>query len=136
MASNGSTIYVYLDNQLYGTFDVTDHASGTTSFAYTLSTDSNLAIGDHTIYLIAADANGKLSRRSRTITFNKSSATSIIPSETMIYTVQSGDSLWSIAQSYYGVGKYYQRLINNNKINYPSLIDNPGIIRPGWRLRL
>ncbi|MFH1598187.1 MAG: fibronectin type III domain-containing protein [Patescibacteria group bacterium] len=136
LAHNGSTILVYLDDSLYGSFEVTDHPSGTAYFSYTLSTNSDLASGNHSIYLVATDAVGRSSLPSRTISFNKPSTTSVTATDSLVYTVQARDSLWNIAQSYYGDGKLYQRLIDNNKEQYPALLNNPGVIQAGWRLLL
>jgi LysM repeat protein len=50
------------------------------------------------------------------------------------YTVQSGDSLYAIALRFYGQGSLWVRLVELNKINFPSLITSPGVIIAGWVL--
>lgn len=135
LAINGSTIYVYLDNQLHGTFEVADHASGTASFAYDISTNGDLTTGQHSIYLVACQ-NGSSSLPSRTISFTKPTTATVDLVDNFVYTVQANDSLWSIAQRYYGDGKRYTELIAKNKINYPSLADNPGVIKSSWVLAI
>jgi len=52
--------------------------------------------------------------------------------ETEFYTVKSGDSLWKIAQKFYGNGNKYQRIFEANK----EVIKNPDLIYPGQTLRL
>lgn len=53
------------------------------------------------------------------------------PAPTRIYTVTSGDSLWKIAQRFYGSGARWPELYAANK----SVIGgNPNLIRPGQRL--
>jgi phage protein D len=47
------------------------------------------------------------------------------------YTVQSGDSLWKIAKSFYGNGAMYTKIYEANRETIGS---NPGIIYPGQKL--
>ena len=47
------------------------------------------------------------------------------------YTVQAGDSLFSIAQQAYGDGNLWQVIFN---ANHDTTIANPDQIMPGWRL--
>lgn len=46
------------------------------------------------------------------------------------YTVKSGESLWDIARQFYGSGSDSKKIIAANS----SLIQNPCMITPGWRL--
>lgn len=57
----------------------------------------------------------------------------IVPGYTtyLEYEVQSGDSLWGIAQAHYGNGNLYHRLVSAN----PS-ITNPNQIHPGDLVRI
>jgi len=48
------------------------------------------------------------------------------------YTVQSGDTLWSIAQAAYGNGSKYQEIFEANK----DLLGHPDRIIPGQKLLL
>ena len=50
-----------------------------------------------------------------------------------IHKVVKGDSLWAIAQKYYGKGSLYPKIKEANKIKYPSLAKN-NIIYPNWEL--
>ena len=50
-----------------------------------------------------------------------------------IHKVVKGDSLWAIAQKYYGNGGLYPKIKEANKTKYPSLAKN-NIIYPNWEL--
>ena len=52
------------------------------------------------------------------------------------YRIISGNSSWKIAKRFYGEGSQYTKIIEANKETYPSLIDNPGGIQPGWVLSI
>ena len=49
------------------------------------------------------------------------------------HKVVKGDSLWAIAQKYYGKGSLYPKIKEANKSKYPSLAKN-NIIYPKWEL--
>jgi len=51
---------------------------------------------------------------------------------TEFYTVKSGDSLWKIAQQFYGDGNKYNDIFAANK----EVIKNPDLIYPGQTLRI
>ncbi|MFA6005046.1 MAG: PQQ-binding-like beta-propeller repeat protein [Patescibacteria group bacterium] len=51
-----------------------------------------------------------------------------------LYTVTSGDTLWSIAEKLFGAGEKYQELVTANLSHYPSLKDTKNI-NVGWELR-
>jgi LysM repeat protein len=52
------------------------------------------------------------------------------------YIVQSGDSLWAIAERFLGDGSRYPELVEANKDRYPSILKNPDLIYPGWNLAI
>lgn len=52
---------------------------------------------------------------------------------TVKYTVQRGDSLWSIARDYLGSGQRYTEIA---ALNHQTLGDNPGFLKPGWVLQV
>ena len=54
-------------------------------------------------------------------------------SQQKIHKVVKGDSLWAIAQKYYGNGGLYPKIKEANKTKYPSLAKN-NIIYPNWEL--
>ena len=49
------------------------------------------------------------------------------------HKVKKGDSLWAIAQKYYGKGSLYPKIKEANKTKYPSLVKN-NIIYVNWEL--
>ena len=49
------------------------------------------------------------------------------------HKVKKGDSLWAIAQKYYGKGSLYPKIKEANKTKYPSLAKN-NIIYVNWEL--
>lgn len=48
------------------------------------------------------------------------------------YTVESGDSLWAIAERHYGDGSQWSRIFEANR----DQLDNPDLIQPGQVLRI
>lgn len=52
---------------------------------------------------------------------------------TVKYTVQRGDSLWSIAREYLGSGQRYTEIA---ALNHQTLGDHPGFLKPGWVLQV
>ncbi|MGI9147427.1 MAG: LysM peptidoglycan-binding domain-containing protein [Chloroflexota bacterium] len=53
------------------------------------------------------------------------------------YSVQAGDTLWSIAQQAYGNGAAYRRLVDANvgrRMSDGHVFGAQGVIRPGWEL--
>lgn len=52
-----------------------------------------------------------------------------------VYMVQMGDSLRKIAEKLYGDSRLFEKLIQLNRIQYPSLITNPNLIYRDWKLR-
>ncbi|MBU0572190.1 fibronectin type III domain-containing protein [Patescibacteria group bacterium] len=73
--------------------------------------------------------------------FNTDLDTEIVDVETVerktgVYTVQAGDTLFSIAEEVLGNGARYLELIELNKDEYPSLVTNPGYLVVGWELTL
>ena len=55
-----------------------------------------------------------------------------VPDEEGIYTVQSGDTLWNIAETVYGDGSKYSIIFDANS----DLLEHPDRILPGQRLQI
>ncbi|MFH1037902.1 MAG: LysM peptidoglycan-binding domain-containing protein [PVC group bacterium] len=50
------------------------------------------------------------------------------------HVIQFGETLSSLARQYFKDSSKFYLLVNSNKDRYPSLVDNPDNIRPGWVL--
>ena len=48
------------------------------------------------------------------------------------YTVKPGDTLWNIAEDYWGKGTYYQKILSDNE----NIVDAPEYLMPGMELDL
>lgn len=72
--------------------------------------------------------------------FNKNYYSKNFDSQSQInyieYTVKPGDCLWNITKRYLGKGSLYPKLVEANKDRYPSLLKNPNLIYPGWKLKI
>lgn len=49
-----------------------------------------------------------------------------------IYEIQKGDTLWAIAQKFYGNGNMYKKIFEDNK----EVIKDPDKIYPGQKIRI
>jgi nucleoid-associated protein YgaU len=54
----------------------------------------------------------------------------------IVHTVVPGDTLWGIAQKYYGDGNRYMEIFNANKAIWKNYGNNPNNIYPGWELHI
>jgi len=59
--------------------------------------------------------------------------------EEATYTVKPGDNLWTLAKKYLGSGPAYWAISGSTNVKYEedtsfALIENPDLIRPGWKL--
>ncbi len=73
-------------------------------------------------------------------TVGETTAAVRLPSARMaVYDVQRGDTLWSIAERFYGTGHEYQRLVEANvghEVGPGARFPETGVIEPGWQLRV
>ncbi|MFA5052415.1 MAG: LysM peptidoglycan-binding domain-containing protein, partial [Patescibacteria group bacterium] len=141
LAHNDSIIQVLIDGVVVEEFSVANHPSGTTSFHYEITTDSDLGTGNHSLTLIARDRDNKPSLATTPITFTKT-ALAILPlpglvpdlSSPVTYIVEAGDSLWKIARRFTGFGVKYNDIVWANRDSHPSLLLNPSLLIPGWAM--
>ena len=54
------------------------------------------------------------------------------PKKVEIYEIQKGDTLWAIAQKFYGDGNKYKKIFEDNK----EVIKDPDKIYPGQKIRI
>jgi LysM repeat protein len=113
--------------------------------------DAKIPYGRHTVTIKATDQAGNVTTLPKLylIVSPARLETAIIETETApkqettqetatckTYTVQPGDSLYSIAFSQLGDENKYLDIVEWNKEKYPSLETNRGVIEPGWELIL
>jgi surface protein len=55
-------------------------------------------------------------------------------SDCQTYVTKSGDTLWSIARQLLGSGNQFQKIIDQNSDEYPSIKNS--FIKPGWTLKI
>ncbi|MFA6272308.1 MAG: hypothetical protein WC693_04375 [Patescibacteria group bacterium] len=142
LAINGSQIRVYLNGVIIKTFTVTDDLSGTANFNALVD---GLIIGVNVIEIDAVGLDGKISEKTDplTITINQPEQNVteyVLEGETvqteLFYEVSEGDSLWKLAEQFYGDGNMWNHISYANWDTYPTLKENPSIIQPRWRLRI
>ncbi len=118
-AAPGSTVQVYLDNELVGT--ATADAEGN----WTLTLKDTVPPGTYTLRVDELDASGKVVARSE-IPFLRESPLRDLP-EGRIAIIQPGDHLWKLATLRYGSGFQYTLIYEANK----DQIRDPDLIYPG-----
>ncbi|MBI4089976.1 MAG: fibronectin type III domain-containing protein, partial [Candidatus Kerfeldbacteria bacterium] len=138
VAKGGQTVRIFLDGQVVATVRLTGSATKTRSFSAVIDL-SDVADGKHTVYAQSTDAVGRTSlvKQRLTIVLGGTPPKPVVKvKKTSQYTVQSGDSLWRLAERYLGDGRQFQRLVDANADAFPSLLTNPRVILPGWTLTI
>jgi nucleoid-associated protein YgaU len=139
-APSTSTLSILLDGAIIKTL-----RSGTCVTVCTVSSSirvpSGLSVGSHTLSLVTVTDAGQLSAPTTISTFAQRapSSTSVSPirfKQSVRYTVQSGDSLWSIAQKVYGDGSRWTEIQRANTAAHATLVSQPGALQIGWTLQL
>lgn len=53
-----------------------------------------------------------------------------------VHVVKSGDTLWGLAEKYYGDGSRYMEIFNANKEIWKDYKNDPNVIYVGWELHI
>lgn len=142
IAANDSVIELFLDETLADERYVGYNPRAAT-IAFSLRIDlRNLADGLHRLKARAIDLTDTPSRFSNIVEFTKTSlqddATLDEPrfqfTNGATVIVESGDSLWTIAERAYGDGVFWPRIVAANSATYPSLATQPHRLTVGWHL--
>lgn len=137
VAPGQSTIKFLLDGSLYKTLHA-ETVIGAYGFILKLDIPSTLTAGQHQFSLFTIDRYRRPSHQVGIVKFTIPvvNAQPVITYGTRTYTVQSGDSLWSIAQKFYGAGSRWTEIQQANIAAHPSLSTSPQTIYAGWTLTI
>lgn len=135
LAPSGAKIVLSLNGRKLATVYARTTSTGTGDFKYTLQT-KDLAAGLYTVTAVAYNESDVPSKAKTGATFRVTSAGAVVPQTTLGFThvVKGGESLWSLAEEFYGDGRKYTKLVTANVKTYPSLSSNPSLVLPGWVL--
>lgn len=53
-----------------------------------------------------------------------------------VHVVKAGDTLWGLAEKYYGDGSRYMEIFNANKAIWKNYKNDPNVIHIGWELHI
>jgi|GEM_PF-1819321 len=53
-----------------------------------------------------------------------------------VYVVKSGDTLWGIAEKFYGDGSKYMKIFEANRPLWKSYNNDPNVLYPNWKLTI
>lgn len=137
VAPSGATLGLIIDGKEVKTFTAPTSSKSTTTFSVSVDL-STYGPGDHTVKVVSYDENNKPSKEktAATVTIDEDGALEQMLAKALEYVVLGGDSLWKIAQKFYGNGARYPDLVDANKDAFPSLASNPSLILPGWKLTI
>ncbi|MDP3965038.1 MAG: LysM peptidoglycan-binding domain-containing protein [bacterium] len=140
VARNNSRIKIFVDGIEFDEIIVSENTSGTSGFSIDVAAKGTLSDGDHAVTLIAYNDQGRASPETAPIIFtkksikNKPGKTATVFTQPVTYVVESGDSLWKIAEKLYGDGSAFTKIVVANTAGFPSLESNPSLLLPGWSL--
>jgi nucleoid-associated protein YgaU len=118
-AAPGTRIQAYVDNQPAGTTRTNERGT------YSVTLDSSVSLGSHQVRIDAQGADGKVAARAETKFVRTEIADAQMGSRRVL--VQSGNSLWRIAQRSYGAGLRYTLIFDANR----EQIRDADLIYPG-----
>jgi nucleoid-associated protein YgaU len=119
VAAPGSTVRIYLDNELVGTVEA-DEAG-----RWSLTLDRKVPPGSYNLRVDQVDDTGQVVARSE-IPFIRATPLRDLPPGRIVI-IQPGDHLWSLARQRYGSGFEYTLIYEANK----DQIRDPDLIYPG-----
>lgn len=135
LARAGAKIVISLNGKVVATTTARETATGTGDFTATLST-AKLKAGTYSVTAVSYDANDIPSKTRTATTFSLTASGAVTPKSGRGFTrtVKGGDSLWALAEQFYGDGRLYPKLVRANASRFPGLTTNPSLILPGWIL--
>lgn len=135
LARAGAKIVISLNGKVVATTTARETATGTGDFTATLST-AKLKAGTYSVTAVSYDANDIPSKTRTATTFSLTASGAVTPKSGrgFAHTVKGGDSLWALAEQFYGDGRQYVKLVRANASRFPGLTTNPSLILLGWIL--
>ncbi|MBC8110727.1 MAG: BON domain-containing protein [Verrucomicrobia bacterium] len=107
-----------------------DYANGVVSISGTAATEADKS----KILEMAGGIIGVSEVRDNMQTTSSESTEETTKSDKKTYTVKFGDTMWGIAQHYYGNGALYTKIFEHNRELWAKYNYNPNYLYPGWVL--